>query len=258
MSYLLGTLVFPILVGIGLGGYSSSKGWTIMKTVLVSIILGTLIGMLGIVVARADDQYAVLTLRRTTVHISIGSGSVIEAPSGKKYLLTNAHVCKHGSHQGKMWANYENGKLISGKITKSDLVVDLCATQLSEFVPAIRIGKTLSLNQTIYTRGYPYGILSETKGQVLGVKYWDYTYEADEDGCFRGAKKVFDLDGSVKGCTVLYIDNTTDMYVRPGSSGSPVVDSDGNLVGVVSSWNSEDNLGGMVTLDTIKDFLKDL
>ncbi len=208
--------------------------------------------------AQSDDE-AMIKLRQSTVHIAIGSGFIVEGPSGAHYLATNGHVCNAGSWLGVMRANYEGGQLVEGKITKTSMAADLCVTKVSKSLSALKVAKTLEPNQQVYTRGYPYGVLSETSGEYIGIQSWDYTYPIDEVGeCFKGSRRVLNGQGRVAGCAVKYTDNVTNMYSRPGSSGSPVVDASGDLVGVMSSWIGEQDAGGMVTLQAIKEFMRGL
>lgn len=202
---------------------------------------------------------AVSKLRETTVHIAIGSGSIVEGPSGRVYMLSNWHVCNSGSWAGKMRANFEGGELVEGKIVKKDAISDLCATRILKKRPALRVATTLVPRQQLYTRGYPYGVLSETTGQYTGKNTWTYTYPIDVVGeCPPGSRKLRDGMGHIVGCNIDYLDNLTNMYSRPGSSGSPVVDINGDLVGVISSWDEKHDAGGMVPIEALQEFMKDL
>lgn len=198
-------------------------------------------------------------LKETTVHVIVGSASIVEAPSGRHYMLTCGHVCNAAAWNGIMRANYDDGKLLYGRLVKLDMKMDLCVSEVERGLPALKVSHELKIGQTIYTRGYPQNILSENKGKYVGHQSWDYIYPIEEVGeCFKGSDKVRNGNGNIQGCHIVYNDNVTTLYSRPGSSGSPVVNSEGELVGVVSSWLAEKDEAGIVRLEDIQEFLKGL
>lgn len=208
------------------------------------------------------SEIAVKKLRGATMHISVGTGFLMEGAKGT-YLMTNWHVCLAGAWQGKIQGNYEDGELLRGKIVKFSPRFDLCVAKVGRakapFKKPLKLSKSLKPGQAVYTRGYPFMILSETSGHVIGEMQWDYTFPIEEIGqCYKGSKKEYNTLGALTGCTFTFDDNVTDMYARPGSSGSPVVDANGDLVGVMSSWDSGADAGGMVKLEHITEFMKGL
>lgn len=246
-----------LFVGFGVSVYGARRGWSLVRLALTSYALGTL-ASLFISIAFAEEP-AFTKLRETTVHIAIGSGSIVEGKSGSHYLLTNWHVCNAGSWKGNMQASYEKGELVQGKITKLNPLFDLCAIKLNKQPKSLKLAKTLAPGQKLYTRGYPFGVLSESSGQFVGIGRWEYAYDIEEVGeCFKGSVKLYNGHGRVSACSVTYTDNMTNIYSRPGSSGSPVVDASGDLVGVMSSWDANDDRGGMVQLENVQEFFKGL
>lgn len=199
-------------------------------------------------------------LRATTVHIAVGSGFVLEAPSKRKYLVTNWHVCNVGSWQGTMRGNFEDGRLIQGHITKNDPTVDLCASKVHRDLVGLKLSPLpLQRKEQVFTRGYPYGVLSQHAGVFTGANFWNYFFPIEEVGkCFKGSTEERDGSDRVVGCRARYHSNLTNLYSRPGSSGSPVVNTAGDLVGVMSSWDSDSDSGGMVRYEDVKEFIKDL
>ncbi len=251
-------IVAPFFIGFVVSSIATSRGWSAIRTLFTSAVVGAVYSVIAVTLVYAAEV-PFTKLKDTTLHIAIGSASIIEAPSGKHYMLTNWHVCNSGSWLGVMRGNAEGGKLYQGKITKVDPRYDLCAVRLQGPSPALRVAKSLKPGQEIYTRGYPLGVLSEATGRFLNTETWEYSFPIEEVGeCFKGSTPRRGAKGTVEECSIRYEDNMTNAYSRPGSSGSPVVDASGELVGVMSSWYAGKDLGGMVKLEAVQDFFRDL
>lgn len=245
----------------GMAVVGIAKGWSFLRLWLVTmltLLLALLLG-LGLSQAFSEESYAYHHLRESSVRIVIGSASIVDSPKGHRYLLTNWHVCNLASSFKKIRGHFPDGRLVTGTIVKSDPLLDLCAARVSDLYTGLKIARRLIPLETVYTRGYPHGILTETSGRYSGRLSWSYTFDIDEVGtCFAGSRAVRDPTGRVRGCEVVYHDNLIDMYVRPGSSGSPAVDVSGALVGVVSMGDDGKDQGGMVRLEDVQAFFKDL
>lgn len=250
--------VVCFVIGIYTGYIGELRGWSKTRTCLTAGFLGGVVALLGQEV-KASEVDAYKRLSQSAVHISNGSGFIVRAPSGAKYLISNWHVCSSATVHKRLHANYQDGTSVEGPVVKLDPHVDLCAARVSKFHLGLTPAPKLDPKEQVYTRGYPYGILSQTTGQYLGVSEWGYTYSIEEVGeCFKGSIKAYDHADRLSGCHITYRVNLTNLYSRPGSSGSPVVNGAGDLVGVMSSWDSVKDEGGMVPLDQIKEFLGDL
>lgn len=219
----------------------------------ISLFYALITGAIG------AEPPAMEKLRASAVHIAIGTGFIVQASSGKRYLMTNEHVCLHGNWRGYLEANYEGGRLVVGKMVKHNIVSDLCASAVTNDYVGLKIAPALQRNEQVYTRGYPYSVLSETTGRFLGEITWQSDFAIEDIGeCPTGARKHRNGHGNIDACVVTFHSNVTNMYARPGSSGSPVVNSQGELIGVMSSWDSDHDAGGMVRLEDIKEFMKGL
>lgn len=195
-------------------------------------------------------------LRASTVHIFNGTGFIAEGKSGSKYLVTNWHVCKSARWSNVLRGSLESGELVSGSITSENPRYDLCAARVYGKYPALVPAESIRVAEQIRTRGYPAMVLTESVGVYIGPQKWTYTYEIGDVGeCFKGSKKVYDFQSKIEGCSITYSDGLTNLYSRPGSSGSPVVNQRGELVGVLSSWNANIDAGGMVNLEHLREFL---
>lgn len=200
-------------------------------------------------------------LRANSVHVDAGSGAIIKAPSGRKYLITNSHVCAVSRFKGKVKGSFEGGEIVHGKVVKDSVSADLCAIEVNQKYAGIEVAEALYPKDEVCTRGYPQGVLTESCGVVGGVSTWEYMFPIELLGeCPADTKKQYSkFVGRLVGCVKKYTSILSTLYARPGSSGSPVVNLQGKLVGVISDWNpANDAEAGMVPLRLVREFMKDL
>jgi S1-C subfamily serine protease len=144
-----------------------------------------------------------------------GSGSGIR--HGQKYtdILTAGHVCELpeevislGGKQKISLFNIE-GEQFSGEIYAIDYPNDLCIIRIREKRPVLRLAKrNPKSGDHVYSAGYPHGLYEP------GLLHYFHGYFSGIDSIRTG---YYSFPAS------------------PGSSGSAIVDSRGNVVGVVSA-----------------------
>lgn len=211
--------------------------------------------------SQADTSKAMQALRQTAVRIEgvgcTGSGSIVEGKSGKHYLLTNQHVCNCAQQLGKLYGTFDSGEVVSGKVVKHSWESDLCAARVEDTRPALKVGSQLLPFTEVNTRGYPGGRLAESHGTVKGNTEWDLDFDISEIGqCPASSEQGRGMNGALSVCRLHYVSTLTNLYGRPGSSGSAVVNDDGKLVGVISSWHpGNDYDAGQVPFEDVRRFL---
>jgi serine protease Do len=158
---------------------------------------------------------------------SIGSGVILD-PNG--YIVTNAHVVNgaqrvrvamYSGVGGKsllQLATGEHSRILDARIIGVDKITDLAVLKVeAKNLPALAIGSYAKLRQgqMVLAFGTPEGLENTvTMGVVSSVL------------------RQLDPDESM-----VYIQ--TDAAINPGNSGGPLVDVDGNLVGINSAIYSE-------------------
>ena len=164
---------------------------------------------------------SVLTLY---VDSDFGSGSIV-SPEG--LVLTNAHVVQAAS-DGQVKARSLGGQPYQGVVIATDRVNDLALVQLytHEQLPAIRLAQPedIQIGQKVCAIGSPYG-----RAGVIA----------------RGTLKRIRENGDLQSAILLH----------PGNSGGPLLDSQGDMIGVNKAiWLSQagENVGiGFATATTL-------
>lgn len=230
----------------------------------VTLAFAFVLFVFGSVGVRASIPPAMNILRQTAVRIDgngcMGSGSVVQARSGRLLLISNSHVCNCANQFGTIYATMEGGELIKGTIVKRDWGKDLCAATFEGTRPALKLGDRPALRSEVQTRGYPDGRLAESHGQIGPNVDWDYEFGLSEIGtCPVTSRPIYGINGNLAACKLHFHSTSTNLFGRPGSSGSAVVNDAGELVGVISSWLPGSQYdAGMVSYDDVKKFLGSL
>jgi S1-C subfamily serine protease len=238
-----------------------------MQRLIDFLLIGAIILATAILVSvnsNADTAKAMTLLRRTTIRVDglgcTGSGSIVEGKSGHHYVVTNSHVCNCVRYRGAVRGTFESGELVTGHSPKLDWSADLCAAQVEDSRPALKLGQQLSPMTQVSTRGYPGGRLTESHGMIAGHQEWDSDFPISELGrCPHDSLVLYGMNGNIEGCRMHFTSTLSDLFGRPGSSGSPVVNDDGELVGVISSWMPGSSFEtGQVPFEQLKRFLEAL
>lgn len=149
-------------------------------------------------------------------------------------IITNAHACPKDPYF--IIVHKVNGK-VTGRIAikkKLSPIADLCILS-SAIVSGYNLAESYDIGQSIVTLGYPNQVFTESPG-VIKPNYWP------EESPAPGVTPIIELNMS----------NNVDF----GSSGSPVLNDKGQLVGIVSSKSARGNGGYFVPLEFIKDLIE--
>lgn len=165
-------------------------------------------------------------------YISTGTGFVYKTDDKYGYLLTNQHVVK-GSDEVKLVTS--TGKEIEGKLLGGDEYLDLAVVQIKKEdvtqVSNIGSSEKMHLGDTIFTVGAPLG--EQYRGTVTA-------------GILSGKDRMVsvNISSSVSSDWIMRV-LQIDASINPGNSGGPVLNVNGEVIGVSSLKLVDDDIEGM-------------
>lgn len=160
---------------------------------------------------------------------SLGSGFIYKVDDKYGYILTNYHVIKDSDSINVI---NTNGKEDVAKILGYDEMMDIAVLGVNKdyvtLLAPISFNNALNIGDTVFTIGSPSGIEyigTVTKGIISGVN-----------------REIKIYNGSNE-----YIMNViqTDAAINPGNSGGPLVNINGEVIGINSLKLVKDEIEGM-------------
>lgn len=191
--------------------------------------------MLAVSAAYASKEPVVQKLLRdNTYKVSTGTAFSVRW-NGKSYLVTNWHVCRSFSETDA--ANEASGTTVKAQVLKAVPTEDLCILTSPSF-GGLEVGASVVVGADVYTAGYPSGHknIQVVSGQTTQlVSFWIDFFQFDRS-CPAGFRQGISTERGqpVRTCELYMTTMDTTLKGDHGSSGSPVVDGNGKLVGVVN------------------------
>ena len=161
----------------------------------------------------------------------VGSGVIFNS-SG--WILTNRHVVQGGQ---TFDVELKDGRVLSGKVYGIDTLTDLAIVKVDATgLPTASIGESdaLEVGQLVVAIGSPLGTYSNSV----------------TSGIVSAKGRTITTDGSSKPLTNLI---QTDAAINPGNSGGPLLDADGNVVGINTAIATNSNgIGFAIPIDVAR------
>ncbi len=166
----------------------------------------------------------------------LGSGMVVHEDG---YVITNAHVIK-GSDKIKVV--FSDGSEYPAEIISGDESKDLAVLKIpvDKKLPFLRLGRSndLMIGETVVAIGNPYGYANTVTSGVVSAVGRDI--QVAEDFWLRGLIQ-------------------TDAPINPGNSGGPLLNINGELIGVNTAVRAEaENIGFSIPVDMLVDNLSQM
>jgi putative serine protease PepD len=174
-------------------------------------------------------EYAAAVTSKSTVDIKVRGGQqgdegtgIVLSSDGK--ILTNNHVVALAQKGGRIQVTLPKGKQTSAKIVGTAPSYDLAVIQASGasgLTPAqLGQSKGVTVGQEVAAVGTPYGLAGTVTSGIISARHRTVTVQ------------------SQSGKLVVYSGLQTDAPINPGNSGGPLVNLNGQVVGVNSAINS--------------------
>ena len=179
-------------------------------------------------------------LSNSTEELGLGSGIIV---SKKGYIITNEHVV--GKNVSSCYVTVEDGKNYKGKIIWSNSDIDLAIIKVETIfnnVASLGSSNSISVGNQVYAIGNPIGY--EFQRTVTGgiISAVDRTV------------KIKNEDDSYS-----YMSNLiqTDATINPGNSGGPLIDEEGNIIGINTiKITTAEGIGFAIPINIIKPIIE--
>jgi serine protease Do len=166
----------------------------------------------------------------------LGSGVVVHEDG---YVITNAHVTKSAE---RIKVVFSDGTEFAAEVVSADENKDLAVLKIpaQKKLPFIHLGHSddLMIGETVIAIGNPYGYSDTVTSGVVSAVGRDI--EISEGFWLRGLIQ-------------------TDASINPGNSGGPLLNINGELIGINTAVRAEaENIGFAIPVDTLADNLRDM
>jgi len=174
--------------------------------------------------------------QKQMVERPLGSGVIIDEDG---YIVTNEHVVSRAS---KIKVRLSDGKDFEATIISSDPISDLAVLKINSPTPLpyVKMGtsKDLMIGETVVALGNPFGLENSVTTGVLSAKNRTMTFSSQ-----YGDIKY---DGLIQ----------TDALINPGNSGGPLINIDGELIGINAAIvNQAQGIGFAIPVDKVRQTL---
>jgi putative serine protease PepD len=162
--------------------------------------------------------------------VASGSGSgIILSEDGE--ILTNEHVVELAANGGRLSVSFEDGTEAPAEVLGTDPLTDTAvirAEGVDGLTPAT-IGRSgnLDIGQQVVAIGSPFGLDSTVTSGIVSA-----------------LDRPVSVGTDAEGQSTTYPAIQTDAAINPGNSGGPLVDMDGNVVGINSSIRTSGESAG--------------
>lgn len=170
-----------------------------------------------------------------------GSGFVYKTDEKYGYIMTNQHVVEEAT---KIEVTFTSGETIEGTILGGDMYLDIAVVRVpKEYVISVaKMGRTenVGLGDTVFTVGTPVGeeyFNSITGGYISGL---NRKVTVSVVSTSDWVQEVIQIDAAI----------------NPGNSGGPLVNFNGEVIGVTSLKLVDSSIEGMGFAIKIEDALK--
>lgn len=186
-------------------------------------------------ISKIKDMGNTIFLNDGVSKLGIGSGIIVTEDG---YILTNEHVS--GSKYGKCYVTFENGGNFPADVVWSDSDLDLSIIKINvKGLKAANLGDSnnIKIGEAVYAIGNPIGF--EFQKTVTS-------------GIISATNRTIKFDENDK---TIYMSNLiqTDATINPGNSGGPLINLNGEVIGINSvKITSAEGIGFATPINIVK------
>lgn len=169
----------------------------------------------------------------------LGSGVIVDSDG---YILTNSHVVADGNAK-EIKVLFDNGDQVNGKILWTDPTLDLAIVKVDiKGLTPMELGDSDKLEV---------GEIAIAIGNPLGLEF----QRTVTSGIISGLNRTVAVDRN----TVMDNLVQTDASINPGNSGGPLLNSQGQVVGInTAKIRSGEGLGFSIPINSTKSIIKEV
>ena len=230
-----GVLTFVIIGGEDLVGNNSSSSTNSGLTCSSADCTKVVVDESGISEAVEKVYDGVLMIRnyQNNEVASTGTGFVYKIDGSNAYVMTNQHVVDGAERVTLITSNDEE---IDGEVLGGDSYVDIAIIKIKKYdgIKALQLGNSenAKLGDLVFTIGSPLGY--EYRGSV-------------STGHLAGKDRLVSVstDSNTSGSDWVMKVLQTDAAINPGNSGGPLMNTNGEVIGVISMKFVQTEVEGM-------------
>lgn len=191
------------------------------------------------------------------------TGVIVQSESGLNWVLTAAH-CSILAKDGRILAELQDGRISQMYVVAESQTADLLllSPELSLAQPGVKIAKELKMYEKVHSITRGAGMPAyRTDGEALGMRtvmfaISDVATPEDETKCTSAPKYKVMPSMFGKMCVMAMEEQTVTAKIVPGSSGGPLFNAKGELVGIASASDNQEHFFYFVKLSDILEMMK--
>ncbi len=186
-------------------------------------------------ISKIKNNGDTIFLNNSTTELGLGSGMIV---SENGYILTNLHVC--GDKYSSCYVSVENGQTYTGEVVWGDSDLDLAIVKIkANGLKYVSFGDSdsIKLGEKTYAIGNPIGSEFQrtiTCGIISGLNRTVKIQENEENSYMEDLIQ-------------------TDATINPGNSGGPLINENGEVIGINSiKITDAEGIGFAIPINIIK------
>lgn len=190
-------------------------------------------------ISKIKNTGSTIFLNDSASQLGLGTGVIV---SENGYILSNEHVT--GSKYSNCYVTLENGRNYTANVVWSDSNLDLSICKISvKNLPYATFGDSnnVKVGEQVYAIGNPVG----------------YEFQRTvTSGIISATNRTVRIDENEQST---YMEDLiqTDATINPGNSGGPLINLDGNVIGITSvKITSAEGIGFAVPINTVRPIIE--